>query len=231
MSMNKIFCVGDGYAHGHIWPEWPQILQCLCPDHKVEVVSAIGAGSEFLVSELLARSVERTTVIFQWPQSNRFDKLLVDNSWDTIIDSDHVYRSNVYSGLSGKWWCSSASQIADVVAYRRDYITQQQSELRNYNFKVLIQAWLEKNQTTWMFTSTQEQAHYAQQPRFRNIRSDEVQPHPMVHYWFLVEKIAPAVNLVFDAQRQMIVKQRLEAINWKPYHPDRQELLESIMAV
>jgi predicted nicotinamide N-methyase len=53
----------------------------------------------------------------------------------------------------------------------------------------------------------------------------------MVHYWFLVEKIAPAVNLVFDPQRQMIVKQRLEAINWEPYHPDRQEMLESIMAV
>jgi hypothetical protein len=47
--MKKIFCFGDGFATGHIWPEWPQILQALVPNCQVVVTAGIGAGSEFLV--------------------------------------------------------------------------------------------------------------------------------------------------------------------------------------
>ena len=45
--MNKIFCFGDGFATGHIWPEWPQILQELAPQYQVINTAGIGAGSEF----------------------------------------------------------------------------------------------------------------------------------------------------------------------------------------
>ena len=48
--MQKIFCFGDGFATGHIWPEWPQILQTLLPDKQIINTAGIGAGAEFLVS-------------------------------------------------------------------------------------------------------------------------------------------------------------------------------------
>ena len=43
-NMNKIFCFGDGFATGHIWPEWPQILQALVPQHQVINTTGIGEG-------------------------------------------------------------------------------------------------------------------------------------------------------------------------------------------
>jgi len=81
VNTTKIFCLGDGYAHGHIWPEWPQILQALVPDIKVIVISAIGAGHEFLINELLSNDIKDSLVIFQWPDHRRFDKLMQDASW------------------------------------------------------------------------------------------------------------------------------------------------------
>jgi hypothetical protein len=46
MSTNKIFCLGDGYAHGHIWPEWPQILQAIIPDYEIVTLSGYDPDRE-----------------------------------------------------------------------------------------------------------------------------------------------------------------------------------------
>ena len=48
--MKKIYTFGDGFATGHLWPEWPQILQALVPDYQVHNTAGIGAGAEWLVS-------------------------------------------------------------------------------------------------------------------------------------------------------------------------------------
>lgn len=74
----KIFTFGDGFATGHVWPEWPQILQALITDHKVINTAAIGAGSEFLVTHFvdLMPQIQNSVVIFQWPNALRFDKLI-----------------------------------------------------------------------------------------------------------------------------------------------------------
>ena len=53
MSINKIYTFGDGFATGHIWPEWPQLLQALLPDYTIINTAGIGAGCEFLISELV----------------------------------------------------------------------------------------------------------------------------------------------------------------------------------
>ena len=42
MSINKIVCLGDGFAANHIWPEWPAIIQALYPDITVKNYGEIG---------------------------------------------------------------------------------------------------------------------------------------------------------------------------------------------
>lgn len=229
MSINKIFCCGDGYAHGHIWPEWPQLLQCILPDMEIKVISAVGAGNEFLVSELLCNDVSNSIVIFQWPKSQRFDKLITDQTWDKIIDSDPVYHFNRCSGMSGTWWCSSASQQLEVSTYHKFYIDQNQSELRESNYKKMLQAWLEQQSAEWIFTSTLEQENYSNQERFKNLRGDQVQPQPIIHFWFLVEKILPKLSVLYDNQRLQLIQQRLNSVSWQPYDPDRQQILQELL--
>ena len=118
--MKKIFCFGDGFATGHIWPEWPQILQTLVPDYQVVITAGIGAGSEFLVSGFVDQicNMRDSTVIFQWPQANRFDKLIEDASWKSIIASDPVYHFNVVHDMYDRnWWLSSASKDQTIIEY------------------------------------------------------------------------------------------------------------------
>lgn len=228
MFTTKIFCCGDGYAHGHIWPEWPQLLQCLLPDAEIEVISAVGAGNEYLISELLCRDVKNSTVIFQWPESRRFDKLLEDKTWDNTIDLDPVYHFNRCYGTTGTWWCSSASQQSEVAQYHSLYIGPKQANVRESNAKKMLSAWIEQQGAQQIFTSTFEQEQYSRQLKFKNIRGNQIQPHPLIHFWFLVEKILPQISLKCSDQRIELIKQRLESVNWEPYHPDRQQMLDEL---
>lgn len=230
MSITKIICCGDGYAHGHIWPEWPQLLQCIFPDMNMEVVSAVGAGNEYLVSELLCRDVKDSIVIFQWPGTRRFDKLLTDQTWDSIIDSDPVYHFNRCKGANGTWWCSSASQQPEVTQYHKFYISADQAKLREHNYKTLLQAWLEQQSAEWIFISTHQQEHYSKQPRFKHLQGGHTQPHPLIHFWFLVEKILPQLSVKCNDQRLKLIQQRLEAHNWQAYDPDCQQIFDRLLS-
>lgn len=94
--MNKILCFGDGYAANHIWPEWPAIVQALYPELQHENFGEIGAGNEFITSAIVQAHTDNPDefYIVQWAIPNRFDKLLQDESWDSIIDNDPVYHFN-----------------------------------------------------------------------------------------------------------------------------------------
>lgn len=229
--MNKIVCLGDGYAHGHLWPEWPQILQALLPDVEVEIISAIGAGPEFLVSELLTKDISNARVVFQWPLPQRFDKLLIDQSWDNIIKSDPVYDFNVYTSSSGRWWCSSGSSTPDVVEYHKKYVNFNQSVLRGQNYKKLVSAYLEQNNCVWHYTSNIEQDHFVRIANLADHRGNEVQPSPIIHFHFLVKKILPAIAVEVDEQRSKILQSRIESTQWMAYDPDREEIWNAIKSI
>ena len=115
--MKKIYTFGDGFATGHLWPEWPQILQALVPDYTVNnTCSAIGAGAEYLVTGLvdLVPELANNLVIFQWPMAARFDKLIEDKHWFHVGKTDPVYHFNFHKRPYGIWWISSASQQPQV---------------------------------------------------------------------------------------------------------------------
>ena len=222
--MNKIFCLGDGYAHGHIWPEWPQILQALCPEYTIVPVTGIGAGNEILISQLLTQNISNQKVIFQWAQHNRFDKLLQDNDWKQIAESDSVYHFNFYKTIDQTWWLSSASQQPEIKKNHDFYIQEEQSKLRYQNQQMLVKTYLEFNRAEYYFTSTEAQENFSRQSRFDHVRGTEIQPSPIVHFFFVTEQLAPAINLKIDENLVEILKNKIQNHKWVPYDPDREEI-------
>ena len=220
-NITKIFCLGDGYAHGHIWPEWPQILQALRPDLEVIVISAVGAGHEFLISELLAYDIGYSTVIFQWPHHQRFDKLTQDDQWVDIVKSDPIYDFNTYKTERGVWWCSSASGLDVIKTYHNFYIQNDQSLQRQKIQKKLISAYVSQQNARYIDTSNDEQDKFAEK---LDCRGTEIQPHPLLHYRWLIESIMPVAGIEINQSLAEELYKRISSHKWVPYDPDREEI-------
>lgn len=229
--MNKIFCFGDGFATGHIWPEWPQILQALVPQYNVINTAGIGAGSEFLVSGFvdLIKDMQNNIVIFQWPPTNRFDKLLQDESWQSTISSDPVYHFNVNSDHCNRsWWLSSGSTNQEIKNYHKRLVQFQQQDRRQQVYQILVSHTCRNLNCQMVYTSTSTQDKFSRGERFKLSRQDQVQPSPIVHFYWLIEEILPHVNIVVDRQRQETLESIINQTTWIPYDPDREEIWSQI---
>lgn len=228
MHTNKIYCFGDGFATGHIWPEWPQILQALLPTHDMNIIAGIGAGPEWLVTRFVQEldNINNGYVVWQWPMANRFDKLIEDINWLQAAHNDPVYYFNLHNNNDQTWWLSSASNSPEVIHYHDRFIQKQQHQQRLINYSTLVKHTLENlNCTTWFF-STVEQNQYSQQDRFNLVRQSQIQPSPVIHFYYCVEKILPGLNLhskVCYELESLIINQK-----WVPYDPDRAEIWQNI---
>ena len=226
-NMEKVFCFGDGFATGHIWPEWPQILQVLTPEHKVFNTAGIGAGTEFLVSGFVDQlnNMHNSTIIFQWPIPGRFDKLIEDNSWQDIIDKDLTYNFNVKHDAQGRtWWLSSRSQTTEIKNYHSQYVQLKQHIHRQNVYRALVSETINNINCQIVHTSTYEQDLFSRDKRFSTIRQKEVQPSPMVHFYWLVEQIIPQTNIMIDIKIQSQLETLINQTHWIPYDPDREEI-------
>lgn len=228
MSTNKIFCLGDGYAHGHIWPEWPQILQALLPDHEIITGTGVGAGNEFLIDQLLNFDCQDQTVIFQWAYAHRFDKLLQDQVWQDMAQDDPVYSFNCMTTASGTWWLSSASKNPKIREYHNFFVQNQQSTLRLKNQKILVENYLQNKHCQYLSISTQDQEVFCRLHKDSGLRGNEVQPSPIMHFYFVVELIKPALDLPIDVKQQELLEKHMLETTWTPYDPDRKEIWENI---
>ena len=228
--MNRIVCVGDGFAHGHIWPEWPQILQALVPTRTIKTVSGIGAGNEFLVRGLLDLEPDRDTVIFQWAQADRFDKIIQDQDWEDLASSDPIYGENFYDLSGDRWWLSSASQSKEIRHYHRYYVQSRQSLRRLQDQRKLVQGFLISRACEYVVVSTQHQYMFSREHRFKSVRGSEVQPSPPVHLAYLEEIILPQLQLEVDSTRLERLRQALGDTDWQPYHPDREEFWREMVS-
>ena len=228
--MNKIFTFGDGFATGHIWPEWPQILQALLPDHQIVNTSGIGAGAEFLVSGLvdLLPTMHHQQAIVQWPLPDRFDKLLQDQSWDSTISNDSIYHFNrVHDTQKREWWLSSASDYTKL--YHMHYVQNLQSDRRLEVFKTLVTHTLNHVGCAAVHTSTQDQEVYSKQAKFFTTRQNQIQPSPMVHFYWLVEKILPNLSVQVNQSRLAQIECLISRTDWVPYDPDRDSIWQDII--
>lgn len=200
--MNNIFCVGDGFAHGHIWPEWPQILTAILPQCQIQTITAVGAGNEFLINGLLQHDLTDQLVIFQWAEARRFDKLVQDQQWQKIGESDPTYHFNFYQRGSDVWWLSSASTNPEIHHYHDFYVQPTQALYRLQDQKKkLLRGYLHGVNCKYVEISTEQQNVYSKHQRFCAVRGNEIQPSPVVHLKFLEEIILPELKIGIDNTR------------------------------
>ena len=216
-----------------MWPEWPQILQALVPDYTVNnTCSAIGAGAEYLVTGLvdLVPELENNLVIFQWPMAARFDKLIEDKHWFHVGKTDPVYHFNFHKRPYGTWWISSASKQPQLREYHEKFVQSGQHKIRLQNYQTLVRNTLENLNCGYCFTSTHEQQYYSTLTRFAEIRQQEVQPSPVVHYYFLTEKILPQINIVYDSARAQRLENLITTQSWQAFDPHCDEIWRDLVA-
>jgi hypothetical protein len=228
--MSNIYTFGDGFATGHIWPEWPQILQALLPEHNVINTSAVGAGAEWLVHRFvqLLPTIDGT-VIFQWPQANRFDKLLEDPNWTEIANNDPVYNFNQYTYNDETWWLSSASTHPLVTSYHREFVQENQAAARISDYKVLVSHSLPSKKCRYVEVDTRSQDIFSNDKKYIQLRQTEVQPSPLVHYDWLIEVVLPATTLVYDKTRAASLRNLIQCQEWIPFYYDRQLVWDSLL--
>lgn len=225
---NKIYCFGDGFAVGHIWPEWPQILQALLPEYTIINVSGIGAGPEWLVTRLvqIGDDIKNSRVVWQWPLPSRFDKLVTSDSWKEIIASDPVYGFNTYTDNGQTWWLSSASRIPEIQEYHTRFVEPLQHKQRLNNYQFLVKNTLSNLQCQYVDLMYMDQENYSRLLRFATTRQDQVQPSPIVHFYYCIEKLLPALNLhsKYIEKLEVLINQQ----TWIPYDPERDEIWATI---
>jgi len=228
--MNNIFCFGDGYAHGHIWPEWPQILQALLPNTQVTAHTGIGAGNEYLINSViqLGDKIDGQTVIFQWASPYRFDKLIQDNTWIDRAKNDPVYHFNLYNSSEGIWWLSSASTDEKIQEYHNLFVQSKQAELRFTNQKILLENYLKLKKCKYLFVSTGSQEQFVLSHPAATSRGTEVQPAPLLHFYYIKEILDPQLTLNIDPARYDKLENLIKQHHWQAYDPDREEIWQKM---
>lgn len=230
----KIHTFGDGFASGHIWPEWPQLLDAITD--SVENYGHIGAGNEFIFNCAVKAAIKANSddiFLVQWAPSVRFDKLLEDSYSESIKQQDPVYKDIDNTVFDQTWWSSSASEQEVIKNYHRlvgPAQAQNRSKLfaislshtlkslgiKHLYFSTYAVDFLDKDTELLPWVDTDGMESYSQ--KFSN-RGNEVQPKPIVHLTYLREKILPKLDITLN---QKIVD-LIEGTEFVAYDPDREE--------
>ena len=245
-SSNTIYTFGDGFAHGHIWPEWPQILAALLPDYQIVNCSGIGAGNEFIFSNLVNKLIQNPTAIYValWAGTTRFDKLIQDSSWDPVIQQDPAYSKNFQTTDGNTWWLSSASQLPQIQKYHAEYVQVEQAQLRTFNY-IWTANQLLKHTQNYMFSSYRfrfltdsqqalcqlhpDMTSFSQSPELAKFLTKEVQPHPIVHLEWIKQMLLPTLQINVDPEWLDVLTKRMYNQNWIPYDIDRSSIWAKII--
>jgi hypothetical protein len=205
-------------------------LSALVPDYQVVNSAGIGAGAEYLVHRLVRQleAMRGNHVIFQWPVADRFDKIVEDQRWADIIKNDPVYHFNTVNDDMHVWWLSSASQQKEIRTYHEFFVQAEQQRMRVEDYKILVQNTLENIGCETYYTSLVEEVNYSRQDRFQDIRQQEVQPSPPVHYYFLMECILPNTIIQFDPARAQRLEQLILDQTWQAYDPNRAQIWQEL---
>jgi hypothetical protein len=175
--------------------------------------------------------MQESTIIFQWPWFKRFDKIIEDLSWDTIIKNDPVYHFNtVTDSHNRRWWLSSASTVSEVQLYHTQYVQHYQNKNRYRVYRALVDHSAVALKCKILHTRTEDQEKFSQQLRFSILRQTEVQPAPIVHLCWLMEKVLPHISITVDNNRCQKLKQLIDQVQWIPYDVNQDEIWKDICA-
>lgn len=236
-----IYTFGDGFASGHIWPDWPKFVEALA-QQPVTNYGHIGAGNEFIFNcavhaALVAKPGD--TFLVQWAQTQRFDKLKQNSQWENLQQSDKVY-SNISADVFGQsWWATSNSSIPEVKQYNHFYVESEQSINRTVLFLVTLASLLDSKNINYVYLSTYplgidrhslydvcKDLHWNSidpisiyRRQFDDVKA-EIQPKPIVHFVYalkILESIGININNVDK------IKKLVESKTFIPYDPDREQ--------
>jgi hypothetical protein len=101
-------------------------------------------------------------------------------------------------------------------------------KLRAADYQTLVQNTLENISCQTHYTSLIEEVNYSRQDRFWDIRQQEVQPSPPVHYHFLMERILPNTSIEFDPARAQRLEQLILDQTWRAYDPNRAQIWQEL---
>jgi hypothetical protein len=236
-----IYTFGDGFAAGHIWPEWPQFIELTTGQSTINY-GHIGAGNEFIFNcAVKASLIANSSDIFlvQWAIPNRFDKLIEDQTWNDLHKSDPIYKEIQATQFNQTWWSTSASELDKISEYKSFYVQDQQAVNRSILYMISLSKMLDFLNIkhvyflTYNFDYSQHQNYddlvklpwvdltSSMQDWSKNLpeRGNEIQPAPKVHFKYVVEKILPKLDFNFVVTDDMI--NLIDNYQFTAFDPDR----------
>lgn len=240
-----IYTFGDGFAAGHIWPNWPQILEVFTNDQVINH-GMVGAGNELIFNTAIKQSFTATSddvFLVQWTMPGRFDKILETSDWHELQKTDEVYRNNRYRVFDNIWWPTSGSALPEIRHYHNFYVQSKQALERSIIYMISLSGFLDNLGISHHYFLTYELnfgAHslcdkvkslpWVPAPsmetwsRFRPDRGNEVQPSPAVHYKFVEEFLLPALGI--DVERDVLekIENRVRQMEVVPFYYDREKI-------
>lgn len=239
-----IYTFGDGYAANHIWPEWPQFVELLT-NVPVKNFGHIGAGNEFIFNCAVKSSLtanESDIFLIQWSLPNRFDKILENEEWKLLQETDTVYKNIIANVFEQTWWSTSNSQLKEILNYNDFYVQKTQAinqsllymislsnmlsnlKIKHYYFSTPTINWNNNylfkfvNKLPWIEKMGMEE--WSSNLEFRG---NQIQPSPVIHFKWVVEKILPALKIniekdIIDKIYKILIDNQFE-----PYYFDREQ--------
>jgi len=246
-----IYTFGDGFASGHIWPEWTQLLEPILQT-PVKNFGHIGSGNEYIFNCAVKSALTATSsdiFIIQWASPNRFDKLIEDTVWTELQETDSVYKGIVANSYNQTWWATSGSSLPEIIKYKEFYIQVQQAINRTVLYMITLSKLLDSLGIKHLYFSTYffdysshdnyedlknlpwvqfDQGMEEWSRQFSNIRGTEIQPKPLIHVKYIVENLLPKLGIVLDSKISNAVYSLVNSIEFTPYNCDRDQIWNNL---
>lgn len=239
-----IYTFGDGFAAGHIWPEWPQILEAIT-QMPVTNFGHIGAGNEYIFNcavKTALKAQPTDTFLIQWAKPDRFDKIIEDAAWEDLQSQDPVYKSIQSNVYNQTWWSTSASNLEQISTYRNFYIQSQQATDRSVLYMISLSKMLDSFGIKHYYFCTYNYDYSShinfkdlkklpwidmvgmdEWSRHMELRGTEIQPKPIIHFNWVIEKILPRLNIELPPLVIDNISNVIKNYNFEPFHFDRDQ--------
>jgi len=242
-----IYTFGDGFAAGHIWPEWPQILEAIT---QIPVVNFghIGAGNEYIFNCVIKAALtakESDLFLVQWADPYRFDKIVEDAQWMDLQQTDPKYKNIKSTVFDQTWWSTSGSDLKEIQKYRNFYIQHEQAMNRSVLYMISASKMLKSLNIDHKYFLTYK-FDYSTHGNFSElsalpwidfqgmdewttntgIRGDEMQPSPQSQLAWVENKLLSYCT--FNVDNLNKIRYLINNQKFKPYDPDSAQIWSDI---
>ena len=242
-----IYTFGDGFAAGHIWPEWPQILEAITQTPVVNF-GHIGAGNEYIFNCVIKAALtakESDLFLVQWADPQRFDKIMEDTRWADLQQTDPKYKNIKSTVFDQTWWSTSGSELKEIQKYRNFYIQVEQAMNRSVLYMISASMMLKSLNINHKYFLTYK-FDYSIHDNFSElsalpwidfegmdewtantgIRGDETQPSSQSQLAWVENKLLPYCP--FNVDNLNKIRYLINNQKFKPYDPDRAQIWSNI---